>query len=151
MAIRFATGSYKLHLRTAVLQLRRTEIAENRHMGSTAQPFAQRFGHSNTATYHHHVDILRRAFQEKVAHVAPHHVAGHVEFIGRSRNLLEYVVAEVFLQFIRCPISHTFRQNHVFGAAKVAKLFFFAKTERKINAFHYFCHANNPYNPRNNL
>ena len=106
MAVGLASGTYKLHLGTLVLELRSAKVAEHRHMSPSSESFAQGFGHENTTTHYDHINVFRGAFQEEVTHVAPHYITLQLQRIGRSRNLLEYLCAEMCFQLFCCPIFH---------------------------------------------
>ena len=44
----------------------------------------------NAASYNHHIDIFRWAFEEDVAHVATHHITLHPHLVGDGGNRVEY-------------------------------------------------------------
>ena len=77
------TRTHKLHFRSMILQLRRTEILENREMSATAQTFGKSLSHNDSATYHYHINIFGRTLQEYVTHVAADYVTFQSQFIRR--------------------------------------------------------------------
>ena len=106
MAVAFLAGTYKLHFRAAPFHLCRAEVLEHREVCLAAQVLGERFGHGNAAAHHHHVDVVRVAFQEEVAHVAPHEVALHAQFIGRFRDMVEDVLVYLLLDFFLVKELH---------------------------------------------
>ena len=99
-------GAHKLHFRTMILQLRRTEILENRKVCTTPQAFGKRLRHCNAAAHHYHINIFGRALQENVAHVAAYHVTFQSQFICRLGNSSEYIVTETLFQLFCCQFNH---------------------------------------------
>ena len=102
-------------------------------MSPAAQFLAQSLGHADAATHHHHIDILRWAFQVEVAHIAAHHIALECQFIGRLAYEVKEFGVEESSQLLRRYISHCvsflfinnvslFRQQIVIISVNVAKL-----------------------------
>ena len=65
------------------------EVAEDAHVGASAQSLAQCFGHGNAAAHHYDVDILGGALQVEVAHIAAHDIAFESQLVGRVANEVE--------------------------------------------------------------
>ena len=88
------------------LHLCRAKVLEYRQVRPLAQPLGQGFGQRNATAHHHHVDVLRRAFKENVAHISTHHITLHAQFVGRFGYLVKYFVGESLLQFFLCQFYH---------------------------------------------
>ena len=92
-AVTLLTRSHKLHFYLlallVVFHLSGAEILKNREMRLAPQHAFQLLRHHYAATHDHHVDIVGRAFEENVAHIATHHVALHPKTVGRLANLVE--------------------------------------------------------------
>lgn len=82
--ILFLFVTHELHFHSPKLHLRRSKIAEHRQMGLLAQPLLQGLGHFNAATHHHHVDVVGRPFEKKVANIATHNVTFQLQGIGHG-------------------------------------------------------------------
>ena len=117
MRVGLLAGTDELHFRTAELQLGRTEVLEDRHMRTLAQPTAQRLGHGNAAAHHNHIDILGRTLQKNVANVSAYHVAFQPKLVCRRGYLLEYIVTETLFQFFRGQLYHilSFKETQRYG------------------------------------
>ena len=74
----------ELHLRVLILHLCRTKITEDGLMCLLPQNGLQLACHLNTASHDHHVNIIRRTFQEQVAHITAYHIAFKAQFVGRT-------------------------------------------------------------------
>ena len=84
MAVALFPRPDKLHLHALPLHLRRPEIAEYGQVGLAPQLLLELGGKADAAAHHYYVDVIRRAFEEKVAHVAAHYVALKAELVGCS-------------------------------------------------------------------
>ena len=93
MTVALLPGSNELHLDFRPLiskfDLRRTEILKNREMRLTAQHPFQLLSDSNATTHHHDVDIVGRALEKDITHIATNHVAFHPETVRRLADLMK--------------------------------------------------------------
>ncbi len=71
-----------------------------------AQTLLQGLGQGYAAAHYHHVDVLGRAFEKEVAHVASHHVALQPEAVGSLGNQVEDVVGKQLGELVVGPKFH---------------------------------------------
>ena len=89
--ITLPTRTHKFYLTSSLyLQLCRSEVFEHRKMCLFPQSLFEGLCHGDAAAHDHHVNIVRRAFEEDVAHVATHHITFHPHLVGDGGNHVEY-------------------------------------------------------------
>ena len=81
MAIRFATGTDKLKLEVASLDLRRTEVLEDREGSPFAQFAGDRLGQLDAAADGNDVNIFRMPIEENIPHIAADDVGFQAQFV----------------------------------------------------------------------
>ena len=79
--------------------LRRSEIAEDGEDCLFPQSLFEGLCHGDAAAHDYHVNIVRRAFEEDVAHVAAHHITFHLHLVGDGGNRVEYRLVQQLRQF----------------------------------------------------
>ena len=99
VAVALLPGAYKLHFHVLILHLGGAEITEYGQPCPLAELLFKRLGNANAAAYHHHVDIVRRPFEEQVAHVSAYDVAFEAQRVGHGRYFMEYVFIKKLRQF----------------------------------------------------
>ena len=67
-----------------------------------AQRLLQRLSHLNAAANDDDVDVVGRALQEYVAHIAAHEIAFYAHLVGHFAYLMEYLFVENLCQFGIC-------------------------------------------------
>ena len=69
--------------------LRRSEVTEHGEVSLFAQLSLQLLGHSDTATHHDNIDVVRRALKEYITHIATNHIALDTHRVGYAADLVE--------------------------------------------------------------
>ena len=59
-----------------------------------AQLLCQDGSHLDSATYHHHIDVIRRALEEDVTYIAPHHIAFYTHAVSHFTYLVENLLVK---------------------------------------------------------
>ena len=106
VGVAFAAGTYKLHLLALPFQLGCAEVAKYRQVRTVANTRLDGLGNGNAAAFDHHVNILRWAVHQQIAHVAANDVALHIEFIGHLTNELEDGTADFIFEFLKREMLH---------------------------------------------
>ena len=99
VAVTLLACANKLNLLPPIFYLCRTEIAEHRQNSTFSKTLFKPPGYANTAAHYHHINVVRWAFKEQVAHVAAHHIALKAETISGFRNSMKDVFIKEFRQF----------------------------------------------------
>ena len=58
-------------------------------MSLLAQPLLQGLSHFDAAAHHHHVDVVGRSFEKKVANIATHYIAFQLQGISHSGQVMK--------------------------------------------------------------
>ena len=95
VAVALLSCADKLHLHTVVFHLCRPEIAKHAHVRPPSQDLPQFLGYGYAATYHHHVDVVGRAFQKDVAYIAAPDVAIYAQTVGGFWDMVKNVFVEL--------------------------------------------------------
>ena len=96
VTVALLTSSHKLHLVFGTLlpefHLGSTKVLKYAKMCFLAYDALEFLGHLDAAANYHHIDIVRRTFQEYVAYISAHHIALQTQSICSLAYLVEDVL-----------------------------------------------------------
>ena len=92
VAVALLPRTYELDLHIAHFHLCCAEVLEDRKVSTMPQGALQFLGDLDAAAHDDDVDIVGRALEENVAHVASHDVAFHPQTVGHTTDLVENIL-----------------------------------------------------------
>ena len=86
VAVALLASPHELHFLPVPVDLSGAEVAEHTHVRPTSHALCHSLSHGDAASDDHHIDVLRRAFQEEIADVAANDIGVHPHFVCHFAN-----------------------------------------------------------------
>ena len=106
MAVALLPRTDELYFLALVFHLSRSEVLEDANMRSATHSFAHSLCHFYATADHHHVNILRGAFEEQIPHIAAYDIGLDVHLIGHFAYQMKDGCVQQFCQFSAVQVSH---------------------------------------------